>query len=339
MTAQESKSSPDWAHDKPRKKISFPYTVTEILSWLKNNTIGPSHKFKDLTDFIPQKSIRNPITPKVKLGFFGDFMRMKEKDLLIGENVIGFFQDVDFLIGNFEGTISDAKRVFMAQEHTEKIIPVLENLFKPSNFVLACANNHSGDFGWTEFNKSYQMLKDRGFLVIGRRDEPAILLNDQVNVVCCTTWSNQPCDYIPYLKDVEADVNSAAVFNVLFPHWGYEEQLYPNPRHIERGKQLLDKWDLIIGHHSHCPQPITTYDINGTNKVLAYSLGDFCTHLNLKKYRHGMVVKVDLGPGSDGIWRIGEVEWKFSWVHKIDKKSSEIQLRDTCKYFKDKLEK
>lgn len=329
--------SPEWAREVPRKRFSFPYTKLEILSWLKNNTFGPSHKFEDLTDFIPQKSVRNSIIPKIKLGFLGDIMRIKEKEFTIGENVIEFFKDIDFLVGNFEGTITDAKRSFMSQEHTERILSVLESLFPPEKFVLGCANNHSGDFGWTEFNKSYQLLKDRGFLAFGRRDEPAILLKDQVNIVCCTVWSNQKCAYIPYLKDAEEAFDKNAAFNVLFPHWGYEVQLYPNPKQIKLAKQLLGVWGLIVGHHSHCPQAITAYDIGNTNKVIAYSLGDFCTHLGIKKYRHGIIVKAELGPGGDDVWRVGEVDWKFTHVKKIDKNSRKIVLKDTCKYFKKKL--
>jgi len=325
----------EWAREIPRKKLSTPYTLKEKLSWLKNNLIGPSKKFKNLTPFIPQKSTLNEITPKCRLGFLGDIMKMNKKDLQIDPAIKSFFQDVDFLVGNFEGTISKAKKVFMMQEHSEGILSSLETLFPPLKFVLSCANNHSGDFGWSEFNKSYQKLKDRGFRVIGRRDEPSILLNNSVNITSCTNWSNQPnTPYIGYLDQATAFFNPKAECNILYPHWGYEMQLYPNPKQIEFGNELLNKWDLIVGHHSHVPQPITSYEVNQSNKLLAYGLGDFCTGLMLKKYQNGIVVKLDLGPSKTGQWQVGTVQWKFTRVRKIDKNLMEVKLEDACEYFK-----
>lgn len=325
--------SSDWAKEIPRKKLSTPYSFTEKLSWLKNNLIGPSKKFKNLTTFIPQKSTLNEITPKCRLGFLGDIMKMNKKDLQIDPTIKSFFQDINFLVGNFEGTISKAKKVFMVQEHTEGILSSLETLFPPSKFALSCANNHSGDFGWGEFNKSYQILKNHGFIVFGRRDEPSILLNNNVNIASCTDWSNQPnTPYVGYLD--QATPNLGAACNILYPHWGYEMQLYPNLKQIELGKELLKQWALIIGTHSHVPQPITSYEINQSNKLLAYGLGDFSTGLGLKKYQNGIVVKLDVGPSKAGHWQVGNVEWKFTRVHEIDEKVMEVKLEDACKYFK-----
>ena len=86
-------------------------------------------------------------------------------------------------------------------------------------------------------------------------------------------------------------------------------QLYPSQQQISLGRQLLETWDMIIGHHSHCPQPIASYSVNGRNKLLAYSLGDFTFGMNVSKYLSGLIVKVELGPGSDGQWAVGEVQW------------------------------
>jgi len=324
----------EWACERPRKKISTPYNLAEKISWIKNNLFGPSQKFKKSTRFIPQSTNLNDISPKFKLGFVGDIMKMGKRNLEFEEGVIQFFKDVDYLIGNFEGTISNAKKVFMAQEHNERIISSLKTLFPPEKTILTNANNHSGDFGWTEFNKSYDILKNNGFMVIGRRDEPTILLEDQINIVNVTNWSNQPCLYIPTFNDIDKYFNAEAKFNILSPHWGYESQLYPNPKQIKLGKKLLEIWDLIHGHHTHCPQPITSYEINNLNKLLAFSLGDFCIGLKMKKYRYGIIFKTEIGPGhDDDKWRVGKVEWRFVFTNHINKQKSVIELSNNCKYF------
>jgi poly-gamma-glutamate capsule biosynthesis protein CapA/YwtB (metallophosphatase superfamily) len=328
----------EWARDTPRKKISTPYNFAEKMSWLKNHIIGPSKKFKKLTDFLPQSTEVNPITPKLKLGFLGDIMPMKEKQLQISTEVVEFFKDVDYLIGNFEGTITEKENeVFMSQRHSEEIIENLKGLCPPERFVLGCANNHAGDFGWTQFNRSYEILREAGFLTTGRRDEPTVLLNDQVSITACTNWTNQPnTPYIIYLDEIDELYNAEAEFNILYPHWGYEIQLYPSPKQIEFAKALLDKWDMIIGHHSHCPQPITSYMLNGASQVVAYSLGDFTIAIDIKKYHWGMIAKVELGPGEEK-WQVGKLEWKFVHGQKVNDNLFEVQLEDSCKYFKDKL--
>ncbi|HUX98249.1 MAG TPA: CapA family protein [Candidatus Deferrimicrobium sp.] len=335
--SQDEEVVADWARETPRKRVSIPYSYMEMLVWIKNNVFGPSKKYKALTNFITQQSELNAIKPAVKLGFIGDLMKMTQFDLQINPTVKEFFKDVDYVIGNFEGTISRAKRVFMAQEHSKAILTALETIFPPEKFVLGVANNHSGDFGWTEFNKSYQMLKTSGFQTIGRRDEPSILLDQHINVAACTFWTNQPCNYIVKFREIHDIYNSNADFNILFPHWGYEMQLYPNPWWINLGRLLLKRWDMIVGHHSHCPQPITAYNVNGVKKLLAYSLGNFCIGLQMKKYHHSIVAKVEVGPATDGKWQVGMVEWKFTQVDKIDPTTMEVKLVDMCKYFKDKL--
>jgi hypothetical protein len=333
------KINEDWARDTPSKKISTPYNFKEKLSWLKNNILGPSRKFKKLTDFIPQNIELNEITTEIKLGFIGDIMKMGKKSLEFDPELKNFIADVDYLVGNFEGTISEGKKVFMAQEHNKGIIEDLKDLFPPEKMVLTNANNHSGDFGWTEFNKSYEMLKDNDFIVIGRKDEPSIVLDDIINLTTISKWSNQPCLYIPTFDDIIKSLRPDMKFNILYPHWGYEMQLYPNPDQIENAKNLLEHWDMIIGHHSHCPQPITEYETPDNNKLLAYSLGDFCINVKLNKYRHGIITKVDIGKDKKGNWKTGNVEWKFTYVNQLDKETTKIELREDCKFFTGKIPK
>ncbi|MFX0097898.1 MAG: CapA family protein [Candidatus Hodarchaeota archaeon] len=312
-----------------RKWLSTPYSFLENLSWIKNNIFGPSKKYKELTSFVPQDVRLNAIEPKIKLGFIGDILPMGEKKLAFDSNLNGFLQDTDFLIGNFEGTISEADKVFMSQAHSERILADLEELFPPERIVLSLANNHSGDFGWNEFSRSSQILKNHGFLTIGESDKSSIMLEKTVNLSTATRWSNRPCSYISDLNDVEKSFNPEAKFNILYPHWGYELQLYPNPGQIRLGRKLLEEWDMIIGHHSHCPQPVT----NESKKLLAYSLGDFSIGKNLRKYLYGMVIKTEIGPNNQGEWRAGEVEWRFIRIQHLGKFKTEIRLTRKCIFF------
>jgi len=322
----------DWARDLPRRPIPIPYDFGETLEWIKNNVFGPSTKYEELTDFIPQSIVMNEITPVTTLGFFGDLMQLEGKELLFSDDLTQFFADADYLIGNFEGTITSTEGVLMASVHQEAILRALKRLFPPERTVLANANNHTCDFGWAEFDESYRLQRKHGFLVIGRKDQPSIRLDGRINVANVTRWSNQPCSYLAEFSDID-DAFDPEAFNVLSPHWGYEMQMYPGPEQIEEGRSLLASWDMIVGHHTHAPQVITAYETEDGRRLLAYSLGDFCTYLGIDKYRHGIVVKAEVGPDSKGSWKVGRVEWRCSIVDQVDEKTTRTRLADRCENF------
>jgi hypothetical protein len=321
-----------WASETRRRRFAFPYTFKERMDYVINNLFGPSKKYSNLTKFIPQTIQLNQIEPTIKVGFIGDIMRLGDKYLEFSENLRSFFSDIDYLVGNFEGTISSAKRLFLAQNHSKRILSSLGALFPPDKTVLACSNNHSGDFGWNEFNKSYQLLKDYGFIVLGRKDEPGVILDEMINIVNVTEISNQECLYVANIDDILASYKPK-LFNILYPHWGYEVQLYPHPGQVTHGQNLLKKWDMIIGHHSHCPQPIHVYQLDNTNKLIAYSLGDFCFKYKIRKYLYGIALKADIGIGLQKQWQVGQVEWKFTVTNHLNDESCRVELIDECDYF------
>lgn len=329
----KEQGQPEWAREVPRKALSTPYTMSEKAEWIKNVLFGPSTKHKELSQFVPQTTTLNHITPKLTLGFFGDVMQMKDRELRFGDELKLFFKEADYLVGNFEGVISSAEGVLMASTHSEKVLLALKNLYPPEKTVLTNANNHSCDFGWAEFENSYQMQKDHGFLVIGRKDQPSIVLNGEVNIANVTQWVNQPCNHVAKFEDIDAAYNKDVAFNILSPHWGYEQQLYPNPEQIQKGQGLLEQWDMIVGHHSHCPQVVSAYETKAAKKLVAYSLGDFCTHLKIKKFAYGIVVRAQVGPDAKGTWKVGKVDWRCTKVNHIDDRTTMIDVVGECGFF------
>jgi poly-gamma-glutamate capsule biosynthesis protein CapA/YwtB (metallophosphatase superfamily) len=69
-------------------------------------------------------------------------------------------------------------------------------------------------------------------------------------------------------------------------------QKYPSLNQQKFAKKLLKDWDVIIGTHSHYPQPITLEKIKEKNKILAYSLGDFGFLSIHPLYQKGIVLKI-----------------------------------------------
>jgi hypothetical protein len=271
----------------------------------------------------------NKITTEKRIAFIGDIMELKERDLLIGDTIKRSLRDIDFLIGNFEATITNKSRIFMDQRHKEQILDALEDLFPPERIFLSMANNHSGDYGASTFLKSSQKIEDRGFTIFGTKKMPYVDLIDDIRIIGGSMWSNRPCNYIVNFYDTPSYINSS-MFNILYPHWGYELYLYPNKNLIDIAEDYISKFDAIIGHHSHVPQPITYKQENNTKKLLAYSLGDFSygddEKTNLYHYKYGIILKIDFGSDFNGNKKIGNMEWKFVESHSHSKNSFLVKL-------------
>lgn len=319
---------PGWNHEKPTTYFSQPYGILGGLEWIYHVLVNPPKKPLPPSEFIPAASVMHAITPKLRLGFIGDLMMTPGMDLLIREEIKGFFSDVDYLVGNFEGTLvaGPGKRVFMAQVHEETLLDSLADLFPPGRTILSCANNHSGDFGWKGFSASYRRIEDRGFITMGRRDEGAVLIGGKVNIAACTRWSNQKCDFVAVTEEAGKYFSGQAEFNILYPHWGYEMQLRPKPHQVREAETLLRTWDMMIGHHSHCPQPIVAVEGGRQKKLLAYSLGNFCSPPDGGKVPIGMILKVELGPDETGRWAAGRVDWQPLTARNLGRRGVEIAI-------------
>lgn len=297
------------------KRIASPYNLKETLGYFIRNFIGPSVKNKGIVEYIPSSYILNEgVIPKYNVAFIGDIMDMRGKSEIISENLKEFVRDCDYLIGNFEATITKAKGAYMCQKHIPQIMNALADLFPPEKTYLSMANNHAGDFGKEIFLESVDKLHSRGFNIFGWDDQPYWDINKDLRVTAATAWSNQKMDYVFMLKNAGQYVKKN-VFNLLYPHFGYELELYPRPKTVEEGKKWIKKFDAIIGTHSHVPQAVTAVkseNNNGINKLIAYSLGDFCIEEKLKHYHYGIVLKIEIGQNNAGIWQIGLIEWHFT---------------------------
>ncbi|HUT81590.1 MAG TPA: CapA family protein [Candidatus Bathyarchaeia archaeon] len=327
---------PEWAYETIRPRFYHEYKLLEKVEFLTYFFVGPNkRKHKDLVEFIPRKTILNDITPKIRIGIVGDIMKMKNRELILGNSLRNYFSDIDYFVGNFEGIITNRKHEVVSEQiHDENMLEILKTLHPPEKTILTYSNNHCNDFGWNEYKKSYQKVKDHGFIVIGRRDEPSVMLEDSINLAAATAWSDHPCEFVSGFKQVKELYNPEAKFNIFYPHWGYELQLYPHPCQVEYSKMMLKKWDMIVGHHTHNPQPVTELSTKKGKKLVAYSLGNFSYGVLWKIYHHsGIVLKFDIGPNKDGKWQVGNVNWEFVLLYFNKNRKVLLDLNKNCRWF------
>ena len=142
-------------------KINFsPYPLKECMTWLKRFIVGPAIKNEGNINYISKSYLLNNITPKYTISFIGDIMDMSSRDLIIDSSVKNFVRGSDFLIGNFEATLTSEK-AFAKKRHKPQIMDALETLFQSKKTYLSTANNHSGDYGQPWFSNSIDQLRTR----------------------------------------------------------------------------------------------------------------------------------------------------------------------------------
>ncbi len=322
-----------WAEDhKIQTFFPNPYPRREFLWWLYKQMFGPTHRHQGTVDWIPHDTTLNAIKPEFRIAFVGDIMEMKRYDLRFDAPVIKFVEDVDLLVGNFEATLTNMPKWIMDQRHNMAIINQLRSLMNPNKNLLSMSNNHSGDFGFADYNYSLDRMAWAGFNIFGRRDIPNYVLGNKINIASGTMWSDQKeCSYMTRFNDRdEYYIGESRIFNILYPHWGYENELWPRPSIVNLGNQVLDSWDIIFGQHPHVPQAITAIQKGPVKKLLVYSGGNFTSGLNENKHNWGIILKCTIGHLQDSPNRmaVGDVSWQFlrSEKHEESKKLGPFML-------------
>ncbi len=309
----------EWAKDhKMQRFFPIPYPKKEVFRWFINHVFGPSKKRKKKYSFLQHESKLNEIlTVNYKIGFVGDIMKMFQYYLVFDQSVIDFFGDVELLVGNLEGILTLQPGFIAAQRHNKEIVQQLKTV-KPANKWLLClSNNHSGDFGLADFVLHLDRLRFEGFNVFGRKDMPRYIYDNRLNFVSGTMWKNQNgVKYVTRFKEIENHyADESNIFNILYPHWYYEYELYPRLKIKKTAETLLERWDLIFGHHPHVVQPITQIKVGEINKLLAYSAGNFSAGLEIDAHKYGLIMKCEIGPlkSDSSKLAVGKVEWKFTY--------------------------
>ena len=331
---------------------------------------GPYVLKRQAEDYTP--TINKITEPLYKIGFVGDIMKMNKFDLNFHPDVIKFFEDTDVIIGNLEGVISEKCPTFK-QAHEVKILKKLEKLLPDKKKWLLClSNNHSEDFSSVIFDQTLQTIQEHPKFDIFGRKQVSSIRNDENDILisCATQWSNQKTwrYTFKYNKPIEdnngnnenndTDDNDddyifsflkSYKFNILLPHWGFENEKYVRTRFQDDAEALLTgkeiipkalkklyykkrnlyihpiyKWDLIFAHHPHVLQPIMKVrdeiKINKTKtipycKLVVFSAGNFTSGANIirkKKHISGIIMKCEIGPleAYNRKFAIGKMEWR-----------------------------
>ncbi|MFX1375846.1 MAG: CapA family protein [Promethearchaeota archaeon] len=321
----------------------------------------------------------------LNIAFVGDIMRMRDYNIKFEEHLIEFFKGVDLVIGNLEGVITNKRRKINPQNHSEIILKQLQLLkIAPQKWLLCLSNNHAADYHLEDLKRTLFILKKKKYYFFGTNSSPFFKFH-HINIVAGTMWSNRKDNgFFTWFKNIDKHYD-AKRFNILFPHWHFENECYVRKKFQKRSINLINKgiymsdirvrlkeilkslnfnkilrrlpiyqqlkeirnksritpnWDLIYGHHTHMPQPITVYN----NKLLVYSGGNFINSQCRKKHRSGLIMKCQIGRSRNtGKYSIGNVEWSYT-INQKEKNHKKVTViidleRNRKNYYKNQANK
>ena len=278
----------------------------------------------------------NNIHPvQYRIGFVGDIMMMRGHNLVFDPGIIDFFNGVEIIVGNLEGIVNTDGHGLFTQAHQPNILPQLQTLVRDNTQWLMClGNNHSIDFGNISFHDSLTRIDGSPIsYVFGRHDVPNAYYQNPhplINIVTATQWSNQHnWDCISEYEDSNIHPGIRAHhlnthFNILYPHWGYENERYVRHSIQEDARAWLtspnQNWDLIFGHHPHVRQPIMSVPARTAanipfEKLVVFSGGNFTSgvkFLRARKHLFGTIMTCEIGPltADPNQLGIGNVRWQ-----------------------------
>jgi len=179
---------------------------------------------------------------KYIIGFIGDIMKMGDYTLKFEKRVKKFFNGVHLIVGNLEGLILKIKKDGIStQHHNDKILDQLARIKLESTkskveskWLLCVSNNHSADFGIVDFEESRDLINDKeNFYAFGDLDKKHSFFPwnksqgmEDINIVTGTMWTNKKSNNLIARFDSCNSHHDSDKFNILFPHWHYENESY-----------------------------------------------------------------------------------------------------------------
>ncbi len=220
----------------------------------------------------------------------------KEYDFLpMFSDVAGYIADADITFVNQETVMAGAAYGYSGYPCFNAPQQLGIDLCTLGFDIVNIANNHMLDMGTTGLADTMSFWKSQPTLMVGAYDDEAdaanirILTRDNINIaVLSYTYgtngivkdASSPI-VIPYIDDARitsdlAAAREAADFVLVSMHWGVENTYTPSEEQRRLAKLLADGGaDAIIGHHSHCLQPIEWIDTDRGRTICVYSLGNF----------------------------------------------------------------
>lgn len=296
------------------KNVGLAYKLIWPFRYLKAPT-----KF----DYVDEHSISRKMTffsnftdveDRISIVFLGDFMGVGSKKVYLDDELKNFINSGDKIIFNLEAVIVDSSELILSKQYVHsKVFSSFLSQLQSDKVIVGVANNHLLDYGVNGLVDSLSLIQECGASYIGTSNRGKIQLSDGLFINASTFWTQKDDRYLNRFKRSRSNEQVIQFF-----HWGNEFDCFANIEQTNLVKELENSI-AVIGHHSHCPQPIQMVE----EKLTAYSLGNLATCYNLEKINNGLVLKLNLVK-TKGVWKLSTSEWEHLKI-EVDKNYTVIK--------------
>lgn len=185
--------------------------------------------------------------------------------------------------------------------------------FKKAGFdLVVSANNHCLDRGARGALRTLDVLRRAGLDTVGtyksEKESNAYLIKDIKGVKVAYLAYTYGTNGIPVAPrysflvnfmdkdEILADIKSLRKkvdIIVLVLHWGLEYNPQPSPEQKIQAKEYLEAGaDVILGSHPHVIQTMEVMKVQGKDKFVIYSMGNFISHQIGQERNSGIVLKM-----------------------------------------------
>lgn len=240
-------------------------------------------------------------TKHLRISFLGDFMGIGEHKITLDKSLLKVLNRSDIIMINLECVIHNGKGPILSKQYTSlDSFKHLCSQLDMKKVVFGVANNHLNDFGEKGVEQTLNEISKAGARYVGTQERPKLYLKKGLAIEAATFWYSKQ-DRVTN-KSFTASTKDEQLIHFL--HWGEEFSMAPSRAQNMLARKLGESSLALIGHHSHCPQPIK--NINGM--VSAFSLGNFCTSFKSPKINSGIITSIDLSKSDK--WEVISGSWR-----------------------------
>ncbi len=335
-SSQPSNQPPDKSPDEPSKN-----TGSENQPGSDSSVPAPDTKSATISvvgDIMAhQGNLNNAYSPKTGAYDFTGFL----------EYVKPYLSKSDLTIGNFETVTAGPKTGYTSYPSFNTPDAILTALSGAGFDILSTANNHCLDRGINGLTRTIQMINKNKMINVGSstngknkyvlKDVNGIKLgilaySGMYNGLDKKLSASQKSTYLSPIneqqmqKDIKAVKAAGSDAVIVIVHWGTEYQRTPNSSQTTLSKKLLN-WgaDIILGSHPHVIQKSEIVKVNGKDKFIIYSMGNFISGYrrvdkaarpNKIYTEDGVIVNLLIEKDSQNNTVLKNVDYVPTWVDK-----------------------
>ena len=304
----------------------------------EKTALSPSITISTVGDIMAhQSNLNNAYNPKTRTYDFSGFL----------EYVSPYLSKSDLTIGNFETVTAGPSSGYTSFPRFNTPDSILTALSNTGFDVLSTANNHCLDRGINGLTRTIKKITENKMINVGSSiDGKNKYITKEVNGIKVSILSytyafngneanlssKQKSTYLSPLNEtqIKKDIGTVKAQGtdavIVIIHWGTEYQRTPNTSQTSLAKKMLT-WgaDIILGSHPHVVQKSEIVKIDGKDKFVIYSMGNFISGYrrtdtakrpNKVYTEDGVIVQLKLEKDPKGGVILKNADYIPTWVDK-----------------------